>query len=63
LKLVSCTNMEIRLCGPFEILDRIGTVAYMLALPSSMNVHNAFHVSFLNKYVHDPNYVIYWKMI
>jgi hypothetical protein len=50
--------METRFCGPFEILDRIGPVAYMLALPASMNVHNVFHVSLLNKYVHDPNHVI-----
>jgi hypothetical protein len=44
LKLGSCTNLTARLCGPFEILDRIGPVAYMLALPTSMNVHNVFHV-------------------
>jgi hypothetical protein len=58
LKLGSCTKMEARFCGPFEILDRIGSVAYMLALLFSMNVHNVFHVSFLNKCVHDPNHLI-----
>ena len=55
--------MVARFCSPFEILDRIGPVAYMLALPSSMNVHNVFHVSLLKKYVHDPNHVIHWHMI
>ena len=63
LKLGSCTKLETRLCGPFEILDRIGPIAYMLALPASMNVHNVFHVSLLKNYVHDPNHFIDWHLI
>jgi hypothetical protein len=63
LKLGSCTKMAARLCGLFEILDIIGLVAYMLALSTSMNAHNVFHVSLLNKYVHDPNHVIDWHLI
>jgi hypothetical protein len=63
LKLGSCTKMAARFCGPFEILDRIGPFAYMFALHTSMNVHNVFHVSLLNKYVHDPNHVIDWRLI
>jgi hypothetical protein len=59
LNLGSCTKLATRLCALFEILDRIGLVAYMLAFSSSMNVHNIFHVSLLKKYVHDPNHVIY----
>jgi hypothetical protein len=58
LKLGSCTKLATGFCGPFEILYRIESVAYMFALPSYMNVHNVFHVSLLNKYVHDPNHVI-----
>jgi len=57
LKLGNCTKLAARFCGPFEILDRISLVAYMLELPSSMNVHNLFHVSLLKMYVHDPYYV------
>jgi hypothetical protein len=57
------TKIAAKLCGPFEILDIIGPVAYMIALHVSMNVHNLFHVSLLNKYVHDPNHVIYWHLI
>eukprot|EP00253_Pinus_taeda_P033768 PITA_33768 len=34
-----------RYCGPFQILARIGPVAYQLALPSHIRVHNVFHVS------------------
>jgi hypothetical protein len=63
LKLGSCTKMAARFCGPFEILDRIGLVAYMLALPTSMNVHNVFHVSLLKKCVHDSNHVHDWHLI
>ena len=45
--------------GPFEILDRIGEVAYRLALPPSLaGVHNVFHVSMLRKYVPDPSHII-----
>jgi hypothetical protein len=35
----------------------------MLALSVSMNVHNLFHVSLLEKYIHDPNHVIDWHLI
>ena len=48
-----------RYIGPFEILDRIGNVAYRLALPPGMeNVHPVFHVSMLRKYLTDPSHVI-----
>jgi hypothetical protein len=49
LKLGSCTNLAAIFCGPFEILDRIGPVAYMLSFLASMNVHNVFHVSLIKK--------------
>ncbi|TYK23882.1 pol protein [Cucumis melo var. makuwa] len=39
-----------RFVGPFEILERIGPVAYRLALPPSLStVHDVFHVSMLRK--------------
>ena len=45
--------------GPFEILERIGHVAYRLALPPSLSaVHDVFHVSMLRKYVADPTHVV-----
>jgi hypothetical protein len=47
LKLGSCAKLAARFCGLFEILERIGPIAYMIALPTSMNVHNVFHVSFV----------------
>jgi hypothetical protein len=55
--------LEARYCGPFNILEKIGPIAYMLAFPSSMIMHNVFHVSLLNKYVPDPNNIIDWPVI
>ena len=48
-----------RFIKPFEILERVGNVAYRLALPPSLsNVHNVFHVSLLRKYDPDPSHVL-----
>ncbi|KAA0052789.1 pol protein [Cucumis melo var. makuwa] len=48
-----------RFVGPFEILERIGPLAYRLALPPSLlAVHDVFHVSMLRKYVSDPSHVV-----
>jgi hypothetical protein len=47
LKLGNCSKLAARYCGLFEILERIGHVAYMISLPASMSIHNTFHVSFL----------------
>jgi hypothetical protein len=63
LKLGSCTKLAARFCWPFEILERIGPVAYMISLPASMTVHNVFHVSFLNKYIPEANHAIDWNVI
>ena len=53
-----------RFIGPFEILERIGTVVYRLALPPSMSgVHEVFHVSMLWKYTPDPAHVVDWGQI
>jgi hypothetical protein len=57
------THIATRFFGPFEILERIASVAYMLALPASMTVHNVFHVSLLKKYVPYVNHVIDWNVI
>ena len=43
----------------FEILERVGTLAYKVALsPSLSKIHNVFHVSALRKYVFDASHVV-----
>ena len=50
--------------GPFKILERVGTVAYRLALlPSMLGVHEVFHVSMLRTYTQDPAHVVDWGKI
>ena len=54
-------NLELRDIGPFEILERMGIVAYQLALPPSLSsVHEVFHVSMLRKYTPYPVHVVDW---
>lgn len=48
-----------RYVGPYEILEKINTVTYRVALPSVMeHMHNVFHVSMLQGYFRDPFHVI-----
>ena len=50
-----------RFIGPFKVLERVGVVAYRLALSSSLvGVHEVFHVSMLRKYTLDPTHVVDW---
>jgi len=48
-----------RFIAPFEILRKMGDVAYELALqPDLSHVHNVTHVSMLRKYMCDPFHVL-----
>ncbi|KAJ9535831.1 hypothetical protein OSB04_un001012 [Centaurea solstitialis] len=48
-----------RYVGPFEIIERVGPVAYKLRLPEEMSeIHNTFHVSNLKKCITDESQVI-----
>ena len=52
-------KLSLRYMGLFEILERIGKMAYRLAFPPDFpNVHSVFHVSMLRKYLLDPSHVI-----
>ncbi|GKA80937.1 hypothetical protein Tco_0787629 [Tanacetum coccineum] len=49
-------KLALRYIGPFEILERIGLVAYRLILPEELNsVNDTFHVSNLKKCLADAN--------
>ena len=54
-------KLLLRFIGPFEVLERVGLVAYRLALPPSLSgVYEVFHVSMLRKYTPDPAHVMNW---
>ena len=53
-----------RFIEPFKILERVGTIAYPLALPPNMSgVHEVFHVSIIRRYTPDPAHVVDWGKI
>ena len=57
-------KLSSRYIGPFEILERVGTVAYRLDLPPSLSgVYEVFHVSMLRKYTPYLILVVDWEKI
>ena len=53
-----------RYIGPFEVLKRVGTIAYRLALPPSLSgVHEVFHFSMLQKHTLNLVHVVDWGEI
>ncbi|GJP70425.1 hypothetical protein CLOP_g1368, partial [Closterium sp. NIES-67] len=51
LKIPGARKLFPRWIGPFEVIQRVGVVAYKLKLPKTLQIHNVFHVSLLNKYI------------
>ena len=48
-----------RFIGPYEVIKKVGPVAYRLALPLDLEkIHNVFHVSMLRRYRSDPSHVV-----
>ena len=57
-------KLSSRFIGLFEILEKIDTIAYRLALlPSMTGVHEVFHVSMLRKHTPDPTHIVDWGQI
>ena len=53
-----------RFIVPFEVIEKVGLVAYKLALPPELEmIHNVFHVSMLRRYRLDPSHVVSSKTI
>ncbi|GJZ99234.1 hypothetical protein Tco_0671785, partial [Tanacetum coccineum] len=50
------SKLALRYVGPFEILERMGPVAYRLRLPQELSsVHDTFHMSNLKKCLAEAN--------
>ena len=52
-------KLNLRFIGPYEIVIKVGPVAYKLKLPLELlRIHDTFHVSMLRKYIPDPSHVL-----
>ena len=48
-----------RFIGPYEVIEKVGLVAYRLVLPPELeNIHNVFHVSMLRRYRSDSSHEV-----
>ena len=53
-----------RFIGPYEVIEKVGPVAYLLALPPDLEmIHNVFHVSMLRRYRSNPSHVVFSETI
>ena len=48
-----------RFIGPYEVIEKVGPVAYILTLlPNLEKIHNVFHMSMLRRYRSDLSHVV-----
>ena len=51
-------KLSSRFVGPYEVIEKVGPMAYKLALPPKLEkIHNVFHVSMLRRHRSDPSHV------
>ena len=51
-----------RFVGSFEVLERVGEVAYRIVLPPALlGIYNVFHESMLRKYILEPSHVLSYE--
>ncbi|KAA3487444.1 DNA/RNA polymerase superfamily protein [Gossypium australe] len=52
-------KLSLRFIAPYEIIERIGPIAYILALSPELElIYNIFHFSKLRRYKSNPSHVI-----
>ena len=52
-------KLSLRFTIPYEILERIGSVAYHFSLPLELaKLHNVFHVLMLRRYRYDESHIL-----
>jgi hypothetical protein len=54
----TAANLAPRYYGPYEVLERIGSLAYRLRLPAKVRIHDVIHVAYLKKFEGDAPTVI-----
>ena len=53
------SKLSPRFIGPYEVIEKVGPVAYYLALPPDLEkIHNVFHVLMLRRYRSDPSHEV-----
>ncbi|XP_012468800.1 uncharacterized protein LOC105786873 [Gossypium raimondii] len=53
-----------RFIGPYQILKRVGLIAYQLKLPSKLDrIHDVFYISILRRYWSGPSHVAFVEEI
>ena len=57
-------KLSLRFIRPYEVIEKVGPVAYKLALPPELEkIHNVFHVSMLRRYKLEPSHLVSSKTI
>ena len=52
-------KLSLRYIGPYEIVTKVGSVAYKLNLPPELSrIYDTLHVSMLRNYIPDPSHVL-----